>query len=83
MENAQVKFTDIIRKHLFEYIYSDDSVEDACHIKEILNTLDVIDEKFTDLDEEMREKRREMVKRGMEVKKLQSELDLLKQKEPA
>ena len=73
MENEQMKFTDIIREHLFDYIYSDDSVEDANHIKEILNTLDAIDAKFTETIEELRDVRRDAIKIKMEVKWLQKE----------
>lgn len=49
---AQMKITDIIRGELLEYIYSDDAIEDAGHIKTILCELDAIDLRFKDLEKE-------------------------------
>lgn len=69
MTDVQARFTDIVRETLMEYIYSDDNLEKAGHLEKIFKTLSEIDEKFRGVDEELKNKRRQIVKLQMEVRK--------------
>ena len=66
--NAQVKMTDVIREELMDFIYSDDSVEDANHLQVIFNELELIDMCFSDIDKEMNELRHRIAKLSLEAK---------------
>lgn len=70
--NAQVKMTDVIREELMDFIYSDDSVEDANHLRVILSELEMIDLRFADVDKEMNELRHRIAKLSLEAKRKDS-----------
>lgn len=59
--NAQVKLTDRIREALMNYLYSEDSLEDAAYVETILLACREIDVRFKDLEDEIRELRRDEI----------------------
>ena len=66
---AQMKITDIIRGELMDFIYSDDSIEDANHVSKILNELELIDLRFRDIEKECDELRRRNVTLSLKLDK--------------
>lgn len=46
----EMKYSDQIKEHLMDYIYSDDSVEDADHLESIFHLLSLMDIQIRDLE---------------------------------
>ena len=75
MNDVQVKMTDIVRSELMDFIYSDESTEDAYHLQAIFKQLEAIDIRFADLDEEMKDLRRRNVSLSVENRQLKSKTE--------
>ena len=73
--DAQVKMTDIVRSELMDFVYSEESVEDAYHLQAIFKQLEAIDIRFSDIDEEMKELRRRNVTLSVENRQLKSKIE--------
>lgn len=69
MADVQANLTDVIREEIVEFLHSEDCLDEARHLEKVFNYLSLIDEKFRDIDEELKERRRKIVDLQVELGK--------------
>ena len=65
----EMSYTDQIKEHLMEYIYSDDSVEDAEHLECIFKLLELMNSDIRSLQNDVDYYRKEMIYCKAELKR--------------